>query len=86
MAIKRTWTAVVGHIRSRPVHRWSHSGGYEGIAPRVSVMVRVSSGRERGRFVEVLLTPEEAERRAVELLEAAQRTRESGLVERTELG
>lgn len=86
MSIKQTWTAVFAHIRSRLVHRYDEDGHHKGVAPRVSVMVRVSSGRERGRFIEILLTPEEAEAKSRMLLEAAKRVREDGFVETTELG
>lgn len=55
-------------------------------APRVSMVVLVNEGREEGRMIEVLMTPEEAERRANALLDAARKTRDSDIKETTELG
>lgn len=86
MSIKQTWTACIRNIRSTLNHQWSEEGQLLGVAPRVAVVLSVSEGREKGRTVRVLLTPEEAEAKSRMLLEAAKRTRESGFVERTELG
>lgn len=90
MSVKRAWNGVVARIFDGLHYKYNQDKGgkgkFEGVAPRVFLMVRVSEGREAGRLVRVMLTPEEAERQAAELLEAAKKARESDFFQRTELG
>ena len=87
MSIKQTWNATVTRIFPGLTYRYNQdSGKYEGVAPRVFLLIKVKDGREQGRLVRVEMTPEEAERKAAELIKAAKESRERGFVERTELG
>lgn len=88
MSVKRVWNGLVASVFDGLHYKYNQDKGgkYEGVAPRVFLLVKVSEGREAGRLVRVTMTPEEAERQAATLLGAAKKTRESGFVERTELG
>lgn len=88
MSVKQVWNGIVASVFDGLHYKYNQDKGgqFEGVAPRVFMMVRVNEGRDTGRLIRVMLTPEEAERQAAKLLEAARKTRESDFVERTELG
>lgn len=74
--VKHSWKGVFERIRDRLVHRYE-GNTCTGADSKVSIMVRVSEGRDKGRLIEILLSPEDAKFYAESLSEAAKKARSS---------